>query len=80
MNTALKGYVTDDLVNDAHERCGGVDDDAVFRYSFFRLMQARNEFSFLWSPAPVSWVQCHSLINPPKTGVKVDIKDKHAVK
>ncbi|HLZ56170.1 MAG TPA: hypothetical protein VKR06_04415 [Ktedonosporobacter sp.] len=72
--------MTEDLVNDAHERWAGVDDDTVFRYSFFCLMQTHNGFSFLWSSAPVSWVQCHSLINPPKTGVKVDIKEKHAVK
>ena len=43
-------------------------------------MQARSEFLLLWFPAEVSWVQCHSLINPPETGIEVDLKDKHAVK
>lgn len=42
-------------------------------------MQARTNFLFLWSATPVSWVQRHSLINPPERGFQVDLKDKHAV-
>ncbi|SEO03910.1 hypothetical protein SAMN05518847_105320 [Paenibacillus sp. OV219] len=61
------------------DRCGGVDYNPVFGNAFFRLMQAPNDFPFLWSATPVSWVQCHSLINPPETGFQVDLKDKHAV-
>ena len=58
----------------------GVDDDAVFRNVFFRLMQAHSKFPFLWFSAEVSWVQCHSLINPPVHGVQGDLQDKYAVK
>jgi hypothetical protein len=50
------------LVNDTRERYGGVDDDAVFRNVFFRLMQVHSDIPLLWFSAPVSWVQCHSLI------------------
>lgn len=84
MNNALQCSIrvasADDLVNDARERCGGVDAHAVFRKVLFRLMQSRNEFPFRLFPAPVMWVQCHSLIKPPVQGVKVDLKDKNAVK
>ena len=59
----------ENLVNDARERCSGVDDDAVFRNVSFRLMQAHSEFPFLRFSAEVSWVQRHSLINPPVHGV-----------
>jgi len=45
--------LTNDLVNDARDRCGGVDQDAVFRNVFFRLMQSRNEFSFRLFSAPL---------------------------
>ena len=44
--------LTEDLVNDVRERCGGVDYNAVFRNVFFRLMQSHNEFPFLWSFRP----------------------------
>ena len=80
MNTALKGDVTDDLVNDAHERCGGVDDDTVFRYIFFRLMQARNDFPFRLFSAPLIWISAASPVKPPVQCVKVDFKEKEAVK
>jgi hypothetical protein len=43
--------LADDLVNDAGNRCGGVDDDAVPRDVFFRSMQARNELPFRLRPA-----------------------------
>ena len=43
-------------------------------------MQSSNYLPFRWFCAPVSWVQCHSLIYPPVQGLKVDLKDKNAVK
>src|SRR5215470_2222893 len=58
----------------------GVDDNPILRNVFLRVMQSRNEFPFRWFCAPVSWVQCHSLINPPVQGAKVNLKDKNAVK
>src|SRR5262249_26239629 len=68
--------LTKDLVHDARERCGGVDDRTVLRKVFFRLMQAHSDFPFRWCSAPISGVECYSLINPPETGVQVDLKDK----
>jgi hypothetical protein len=68
-----------DFVHDADKRRCGIYDDATARDAFFRLIQARRDFPFLWFSAPVSWVPCHSLINPPETGVKVDFKNKHAI-
>jgi hypothetical protein len=68
-----------DFVHDADKRLCCIYDNAAAGYVFFRLMQVRNDFPFLWSSAPVSWVPCHSLINPPETGVKVNIKNKHAI-
>ena len=72
--------LTKDLVHDARERCGSVDDRTVLRKGCFRVIHAHSDFPFLWCSAPISWVQCDSLINPPETGVQVDRKDKHAVK
>ena len=72
--------LTKDLVNDEREGWGGVDDDAVFRNVCFRVMQSHSEFPFLWFSAKISWVYCHSLINPPVHGVQVDIQNKHGVK
>jgi len=70
--------LTNDLVNDARDRCGGVDQDAVFRNVFFRLMQSRNELPFRWfSAAPL---RVRSLVKPPIQCVKVNFKDKNAVK
>src|SRR5215467_15239831 len=43
-------------------------------------MQAHSEFPFLWFSAEVSWVQCHSFINPPVHRVQIDLQGKHAVK
>ena len=68
------------LIHDAFNRRSGIDYDTTLRDIFFRCIQSRNEFAFLWFSAEVSWVQCHSLINPPVHGVQVDLQDKHAVK
>jgi hypothetical protein len=43
-------------------------------------MQSSNDFPFRWLCAPLSWVQCYSLVNPPIKDVKVNLKDKNAVK
>src|SRR5579859_1117578 len=84
VNDGLQSFTciaqTEDLINDARERCGGVDDDGVFRNVLLRLMQSHSEFSFPWFSTEVSWVQCHSLINPPVHRVHVDVQDKRAVK
>jgi hypothetical protein len=72
--------LTDNLVNDARERCGGVDDHTVFRNAFFRSVQSRSDFPFRLFSAPVSGVHCHPLSNPPVHCVKVNFKDKNAVK
>ncbi len=69
--------MTDDLVNDARDRCGTVDYNTVFRNVFFRLMQSRNEFPFRLFSAPLIF---RSLVKPPVQCVKVDLKDKNAVK
>jgi hypothetical protein len=66
-----------DFVNDACNRCGGVDLNAVLRNLFFRLMQSRNEFPLRWlSVVPL---RVRSLVKPPIQFVKVDLKDKNAV-
>ncbi len=72
--------VTKDLVNDAHDGRGGVDYNTVFRSVFFRLMQSHNEFSFFWFSTPVIWISAASLVKPPVQCVKVNFKDKDAVK
>ena len=70
-----------DFVHDADKRLCCIYDDAAAGYVFFRSMQSRNEFLFLWFSAPVSWVSRHALINPPIQCVKVvDLKNKNAVK
>jgi len=70
--------LTKDLVNHARDGRGGVDYNAVFRNVFFRLMQSRNEFPFhRLSAAPLI---VRSLVKPPIQCVKVDFKDKNAVK
>jgi hypothetical protein len=38
-----------DFVNHVRDRCGGVDYNPVFGNAFFRLIQASNDFPFLWS-------------------------------
>jgi hypothetical protein len=38
--------MSDDLVNDAREQCGGVDDNPILWNVFLRVMQSRNEFPF----------------------------------
>ena len=75
--TAAGADLTKDLVNDARDRRGGVDYNAVLRNVFFRLMQSRNEFPFRWlSAAPLI---VRSLVKPPVRCVKVDFKDKNVV-
>ncbi len=69
--------LTDDLVNDARDRRGRVDYDAVLRDVFFRLMQSHNELPLRWFCAPLIF---RSLVKPPVQCVKVDLKDKYAVK
>ena len=55
--------LTNDFVNDARDRCGGVDWNAVIRNVFFRPMQSRKEFPFRWlSAAPLG---VRSLVEPP---------------
>jgi hypothetical protein len=44
-------------------------------------MHLSDEFSFLRFSAEVSWIESHTLINPPKQDFKVaDLKNKNAVK
>ena len=69
--------MTKDLVNDACDRCGGVDDNAVPRNVFFGLKQSGNDFPFHWHPAAPLLVR--SLVKPPIQCVKVDLKDKNAI-
>jgi len=69
------------FVHDADKRLCCIDDDAAAGYVFFRSMQSRNEFLFLWFSAPVRWVSRHALIKPPIQCVKVvDLKNKNAIK
>jgi hypothetical protein len=72
--------LTKDLINDAGDGRGGVDYNAAFRNVFFRLMQSHTEFSFFWFSAPVIWISAASIVKPPVHCVKVDFKDKDAVK
>jgi hypothetical protein len=69
--------LTNDLVNDARDRCGGVDHDTVFRNVLLRLMQSHNEFPFRLFSAPLIF---RSLVKPPVQCVKVDLKYENAVK
>lgn len=70
--------LTDDLVDDALDRFGGDDYDADFRSVFFRSMKSRNEVPCRWlSTAPLI---VRSLVKPPIQCVKVDLKNKNAVK
>src|SRR5690242_5911346 len=69
-----------DFVHDAGKRLGCIDDDAAAGYVFFRSMQSRDAFLFLWFSAPVRWVARHTLIQPSVQGVQaVDFKNKNAV-
>ena len=63
--------------NDARERCGGVDDNAVFRNVFLCLMQSHNEFPFRLVSAPLSF---HSFVKPPVQCVKIYFNDENAIK
>jgi len=69
-----------DLVNDARDRRGGVNYNTVFRSIFFRLMQARNDFPFRLFSDPLIWISAASPVKPPVRCVKVDFKEKDAVK
>ncbi len=69
--------MTNDFVNDARNRCGGVDYHSVLRNIFFRLMPSRDEFPFSRNPAAPFTVR--SCVKPPIQCVKVDFKDKDAV-
>jgi hypothetical protein len=70
----------ENLIHHLFKWSSGVYRHAAARYGFFRLMQSCDDFPFRWFRAPVSWVQRHSLIDPPVQGLKVDLKDKNAVK
>ena len=67
---SLYPALTDDLVNDAGNRCGGIDDNAVLRNVFVRSMQARNEFPFCLQPAPLI---LRSLLEAPVQRLAVDV-------
>ena len=70
-----------DFVHDADKGLSCIYDDAAAGYVFFRAMQSRNEFLFLWFSAPVSGVSHHALIKPPIQCVKVvDLENKYGVK
>jgi len=69
--------LTNDFVNDARDRCGGIDHDTIFRNVFFRLMQSHNEFLFRLFSAPLIF---RSLVKPPVQCVTADLQDKDAVK
>ena len=77
MHSFICFALTNDFVNDARDRRGGVGRNAVLRNVFFRLMQSRDEFPFRWlSAAPLG---VRPLVKPPIQRVKVDFKDKNAV-
>ena len=68
---------TKDLVDDVLDRCGGVDDDAVLRDVFLRLMPSHDELAFRrHSAAPLV---VRSLVKPPVERRKVDFEDKDGV-
>ena len=43
-------------------------------------MRSHTEFPFFWFSASVTWISAASLVKPPVHCVKVDFKDKDAVK
>jgi len=59
------------------DRCGGVDDNAVLRDVFFRLMPSHDEFAFRRLSATPLVVR--SFVKPPIQRGKVDFEDKDAV-
>jgi hypothetical protein len=73
----LSILLTDNFVDDLHERRGGGDDDSGIRNVLFRLVQPCNEFPLRLLSAPLLF---RSLFKPPVQGVPVNLKDKHAVK
>jgi hypothetical protein len=67
--------LTKDLVDDAHDRLGGIDGDAA-RCVLSRLMQANGEFAFGWlCPPLIFW----SLVQPSNQCGFVDSQDEHSV-
>ncbi len=59
------------------DRCAGVDENAVLRDVFFRLMPSHDEFAFD-RPSATPLVG-RSLVKPPMQCRKVDFEDKDAV-
>jgi len=51
--------LTKDVINDARDGRGGVDDNTVFRNVFLRLMQSYTEFPFFWFPPQSSGSSRH---------------------
>jgi hypothetical protein len=68
--------LTNDLVSDARDRCGGVDDNTVSGNVFLCSMQSRNEFPFGLASAPLIF---RSLGKPPIQCVNVYVKDENGV-
>jgi hypothetical protein len=54
-----------DFIHNTDQRLCCINDDAAAGYVFFRPMQSRHEFLFLWFSAKVSWISRHALIKPP---------------
>jgi len=74
--TALCAF-RENLVHDAFERGGGVDDDTSLRGVFFRCVQAHDKRPFARSPAKlVFW----SAGEPPVQRVAIDVENENAVK
>ena len=68
---------TKDLIDNVLDRCAGVDDDAVLRDVFLRLMPSHDELAFRrHSAAPLV---VRSLLKPPMQRGKVDFEDKDGV-
>ena len=59
------------------DRCGGVDDDAVLRDVFLRLMPFHDELAFRRHSAAPLLVR--ALVEPPMQRRKVDIEDEDRV-
>lgn len=73
-------YMMKNFVNDAFEWCGSVDCTSLSNASL-GAMQKHDDFSFLWSSAPIGGVNKYSLINAAHHNIDVvDFEDKYAVK
>jgi len=76
LNRAVSSFaLTDDLVNNLFEWCVCVDNDAVARDLFFRLVQSHNDFPFRWFAAPL----VHSAVKPAVQCVQVDLENEDTV-